>query len=59
MTIESVDVTLSLWRWLEGRGILEECLMKGVRGVVDRRHIKFDPDWTPARRDPLPGDFDM
>ncbi|KAJ1554040.1 Mitochondrial distribution and morphology protein 31, mitochondrial precursor [Nowakowskiella sp. JEL0078] len=59
VTIQSVDVTLSLWRWIEGRGLVKECSMKGVRGVVDRSHILNDPDWQPSRRFPLPGDFDL
>ncbi|KAJ3412084.1 Mitochondrial distribution and morphology protein 31, mitochondrial precursor [Chytridiales sp. JEL 0842] len=59
LNIGSVDVTLSLWRWLEGRGLIKECIMKGVRGVIDRRHITWDPDWVPTRRRPLPGDFEM
>ncbi|KAJ3210150.1 Mitochondrial distribution and morphology protein 31, mitochondrial precursor [Dinochytrium kinnereticum] len=59
LNIDSVDVTLSLWRWLEGRGLIMECTMKGVRGVVDRRHIIWDPSWVPSRRHSLPGDFEM
>jgi distribution and morphology protein 31 len=59
LNIASVDVTLSLWSWLEGRGLVKECTMKGVRGVVDRRHITWDPDWVPTRRRPLIGDFEM
>ncbi|KAJ3316653.1 Mitochondrial distribution and morphology protein 31, mitochondrial precursor [Blyttiomyces sp. JEL0837] len=57
--VDSVDVTLSLWRWLEGHGIIQECKMNGVRGVVDRRHVKWDPEWVPTRRVPLQGDFEM
>ncbi|KAJ3092714.1 Mitochondrial distribution and morphology protein 31, mitochondrial precursor [Quaeritorhiza haematococci] len=59
LTIKSVDVTLSLWRWLEGRGLLKEAIMKGARGAVDRRHIWWDPNWKPARRNALPGDFEL
>ncbi|KAJ1543691.1 Mitochondrial distribution and morphology protein 31, mitochondrial precursor [Cladochytrium tenue] len=33
--------------------------MKGVRGVVDRRHIIWDPDWVPTRRKPHENDFMM
>ncbi|KAJ3095299.1 Mitochondrial distribution and morphology protein 31, mitochondrial precursor [Phlyctochytrium planicorne] len=54
-----MDVTLSLWRWLDGKGLIKECTLKGVRGVVDRRHIVWDPNWVPSRRHPLPGDFEM
>ena len=34
VSIENVDVTLSLWRWLEGRGLVQNCAMKGVRGTI-------------------------
>ncbi|KAJ3192967.1 Mitochondrial distribution and morphology protein 31, mitochondrial precursor [Irineochytrium annulatum] len=59
LNIKAVDVTLSLWRWLEGKGVINECRMKGARGVVDRRHVSWDPNWVPCRRKPLPGDFEM
>ena len=34
LTIDSIDVTLSLWRWLDGRGLVEDAVIKGVRGVL-------------------------
>ena len=34
LTIDSIDVTLSLWRWLDGKGLVEDAVIKGVRGVV-------------------------
>lgn len=34
LTIESVDVTLSFVKWVNGKGLLENVAMKGVRGVV-------------------------
>ncbi len=59
INVEKVDVTLSLWRWLNGKGLLTECKMKGVRGSVDRAHIKWDENWTPKRRTLLDGDFEL
>ncbi|KAJ3025923.1 Mitochondrial distribution and morphology protein 31, mitochondrial precursor, partial [Rhizophlyctis rosea] len=59
VSVRHVDVGLSLWRWLDGRGLLTECTLKGVRGVVDRRHVVWSPDWVPTRRQPQPGDFEM
>ena len=32
--IDSIDVTLSLWRWLDGKGLVEDAVIKGVRGVL-------------------------
>ena len=34
LTIDSVDVTLSLTRWFDGKGLVEDAVVKGVRGVV-------------------------
>ncbi|KAJ3313900.1 Mitochondrial distribution and morphology protein 31, mitochondrial precursor [Boothiomyces sp. JEL0838] len=57
-TVESIDVTLSLWRWLDGRGVVKDAIIKGVRGVCDRTHITWD-NWEPARRSPQFGDFEL
>ena len=34
LTIDSIDVTLSLARWLEGKGLVTDAVVKGVRGVL-------------------------
>ena len=34
LTIDSIDVTLSLWRWLDGNGLVGDAAVKGVRGVL-------------------------
>ena len=34
LTVDSIDVTLSLARWLEGKGIVTDAVVKGVRGVL-------------------------
>jgi hypothetical protein len=36
LEIDSVDVTLSFARWLEGRGLIKDAAVKGVRGVVGK-----------------------
>ncbi|KAF9067749.1 mitochondrial distribution and morphology protein-domain-containing protein [Rhodocollybia butyracea] len=63
LNIDSVDVTLSLWRWLDGRGLVEDAVVKGVRGVLDRRSVRYDPDHPldPAsfRHESHPGDFEL
>ncbi|KAI8922890.1 mitochondrial distribution and morphology proteins-domain-containing protein [Entophlyctis helioformis] len=59
MTVERIDISLSLWRLLDGRGPVREAKLKGVRGVVDRRHIIIDPSWVPTRRKHEFGDFEM
>ncbi|KAF5355505.1 hypothetical protein D9758_006407 [Tetrapyrgos nigripes] len=63
LNVDSIDVTLSLWRWLDGKGLVEDAVVKGVRGVLDRRSVFWDPD-NPL--DPSaflhpshPGDFEL
>jgi distribution and morphology protein 31 len=34
LSVDSIDVTLSLWRWLDGKGLVEDAVVKGVRGVL-------------------------
>jgi distribution and morphology protein 31 len=34
MNVDSIDVTLSLWRWLDGKGLIQDASIKGVRGVL-------------------------
>ncbi|KAJ6625750.1 mitochondrial distribution and morphology proteins-domain-containing protein [Mycena sp. CBHHK59/15] len=63
LNVDSVDVTLSLWRWLDGKGLIEDAVVKGVRGTLDRRSVYWDPDnpLDPAsfRRVAHPGDFEL
>ncbi|KAJ3375059.1 Mitochondrial distribution and morphology protein 31, mitochondrial precursor [Allomyces arbusculus] len=58
--IASIDVTLDLIRWLDGKGLVKDMVVKGVRGIIDRRDVFWDDDAvTPPRRVHQPGDFDM
>ena len=34
LNIDSVDVKLSLRRWLDGKGLVESAVVRGVRGVL-------------------------
>jgi distribution and morphology protein 31 len=62
LSIETVNVTLSFTKWLNGKGPLRDVEVTGIRGVVDRRQV-----WWPAEDlDPLsyrhehnPGDFEI
>lgn len=36
LTIDSIDVTLSLWRWLDGKGLVKDAVIKGVRGILGK-----------------------
>lgn len=48
LTLDSVDVTLSLLRWLEGKGLIQDAIVRGVRGSIDRRFLAHDPTLEPA-----------
>jgi distribution and morphology protein 31 len=34
LNVDSIDVTLSLTRWLDGKGLVADAVVKGVRGVL-------------------------
>ncbi|KAK0476699.1 mitochondrial distribution and morphology protein family 31/32 [Armillaria novae-zelandiae] len=63
LNVDSIDVTLSLWRWLDGKGLVEDAVVRGIRGVLDRRSVTWDPDnpLNPAdyRHTYQPGDFEL
>ncbi|KAI8816063.1 mitochondrial distribution and morphology protein family 31/32 [Fimicolochytrium jonesii] len=59
ITCRHIDISLSFWRWLDGKGLIKECSIKGVRGEIDRRHVEWPADWIPKRREPQSGDFEM
>lgn len=45
LMIDSIDVTLSLWRWLDGKGLVEDAVIKGVRGVLGE--LSLPPEALP------------
>lgn len=63
LQVDSIDVTLSLQRWFDGKGLIEDAVVRGVRGIVDRRNVFWDPakpyDPRAARRSPSHGDFQL
>lgn len=67
LTIASIDVTLSLRRWLDGKGLIRQASVSGVRGVIDRSHLQSTDeqdynsrlDRAALRRTPAAGDFHL
>ncbi|KAJ1915075.1 Mitochondrial distribution and morphology protein 31, mitochondrial precursor [Mycoemilia scoparia] len=63
ISINQLQITLSLWRWLDGKGLVKDCSVKGVRGIIDRRHVWWDPniEYNPAeeRSKHRPGAFEF
>ncbi|ODV94876.1 hypothetical protein PACTADRAFT_59469 [Pachysolen tannophilus NRRL Y-2460] len=42
LTIDEVSVSLSFSKWVNGKGILKEVEVKGMRGVIDRAHVYWE-----------------
>ncbi|EKM54190.1 uncharacterized protein PHACADRAFT_96531 [Phanerochaete carnosa HHB-10118-sp] len=63
LSVDTIDVTLSFTRWLEGKGLVTDAVVKGVRGVLDRRFVHWDPEnpLDPAsfRHQARQGDFEL
>lgn len=61
LTIDTVSVTLSLSKWMNGGGIIKDLEVSGLRGIVDRRHVQFDPSYDPSINKNIhkPGDFEI
>jgi distribution and morphology protein 31 len=62
ISIETVNVTLSFAKWFNGKGLLRDVEVKGLRGVIDRTHVKaLAPDVDPRsyRREHHAGDFEL
>lgn len=62
MTIADVNVTLSFVNWWNGKGLLKDVEVNGVRGVVDRTSVHWpaeDVDPFSFRHEHQPGDFEI
>jgi distribution and morphology protein 31 len=58
LRVDSAEVTLSMKRYLEGKGLVVSCEMSGIRGIVDRTNVRphLYEGW---RYQGQTGDFDM
>lgn len=36
VNVDTIDVSLSLWQWLDGKGLVKDAVVNGVRGVVGK-----------------------
>ncbi|EZF13144.1 hypothetical protein H112_06296 [Trichophyton rubrum D6] len=64
VSIDTVNVTLSFTKWFNSHGLLKDVHVKGIRGIVDRTHVKWSE--ADAQIDPKsyrvehnPGDFEL
>ena len=42
LTLDTVNVTLSFAKWFNGKGLLRDVEVKGIRGVVDRTGVHYN-----------------
>ncbi|EKD15591.1 hypothetical protein MBM_06219 [Drepanopeziza brunnea f. sp. 'multigermtubi' MB_m1] len=62
LTIGTVNVTLSFVKWWNGKGLLRDVEVKGVRGVVDRTSVHWGSEYIDPktyRHEHNPGDFEI
>ncbi|EDO16046.1 hypothetical protein Kpol_1067p18 [Vanderwaltozyma polyspora DSM 70294] len=61
LTIDQLEFSLSLSNWLNGKGIVDEVKINGLRGVVDRTHVAWKPKDNPRNYLNVhkPGDFEI
>lgn len=62
LSIDTVNVTLSFTKWFNGRGLLGDVEVKGIRGVVDRTSIRPPTEYVDPRSYKHvhnPGDFEL
>lgn len=63
LTIETLEVELSLMRLMEGKGIVKSADVKGVRGIVDNRRGNWNKDAVfdaeAIRKSHIPGNFEL
>ena len=62
LSVDSVDVTLSFAKWFNGKGLLRDVEVTGVRGVIDRTSLQQpskDVDPRSYRHHHHTGDFEL
>ncbi|KAK7205764.1 mitochondrion biogenesis protein [Myxozyma melibiosi] len=61
LTVDSINVTLSFRKWMNGKGILADVEVKGIRGLIDRTHVHWLPGVDPRsyKKVHRPGDFEI
>lgn len=61
ISIDTVNVTLSFSKWFNGKGLLKDVEIKGIRGVIDRTNVHTIEGVDPRsyKHEHQPGDFEM
>ncbi|KAI8973171.1 mitochondrial distribution and morphology protein family 31/32 [Mycotypha africana] len=63
LTVDTIEVEVSLLRLLEGKGIIKSADVRGVRGIIDNRRSGWNKhsnwDAEAVRKSHIPGDFEI
>ncbi len=62
LSFDTINVTLSFAKWLNGKGLLRDVEVKGVRGVVDRTFLRPTTEYVDPRsykHEHHTGDFEL
>jgi distribution and morphology protein 31 len=61
ISFDTVNVTLSFSKWFNGKGLLKDVEIKGIRGVVDRTSVHTIEGVDPRsyKHEHNPGDFEL
>ncbi|KAI9818180.1 MAG: Mitochondrial distribution and morphology protein 31, mitochondrial precursor [Pycnora praestabilis] len=62
VSIDTVNVTLSFSKWFNGKGLLRDVDIKGIRGVVDRTSVHYSGEYVDPstyKHQHSPGDFEI
>ncbi|KAL8713479.1 MAG: hypothetical protein Q9220_002341 [cf. Caloplaca sp. 1 TL-2023] len=62
LSLDTVNVTLSFTKWFNGKGLLRDVEIKGVRGVIDRTSVHYSGEQVDPRvykHEHNPGDFEI
>ncbi|KAL8954051.1 MAG: hypothetical protein Q9222_000108 [Ikaeria aurantiellina] len=62
LSLDTVNVTLSFTKWFNGKGVLRDVEIKGVRGVIDRTSVHYSGEQIDPRvykHEHNPGDFEI
>lgn len=62
LSLDTVNVTLSFAKWFNGKGLLRDVEIKGVRGVIDRTSVHYASEHVDPRtyrHEHNPGDFEI
>jgi distribution and morphology protein 31 len=62
ISMDTVNVTLSFSKWINGKGLLKDVEVKGIRGVIDRTSVHAPEEYVDPRtykHEHNPGDFEL